>query len=194
MKLMYKWYKYHLNVICDKCNLPIPCQSFDGQPTCQECGNISDKTWQEAIEYSNIKKIQQYDDGSTSLSGFMQIEMNYKHVDDIRCYHCQNIIETPVDMNVAGVDCNHCQQEIKFDTLNIASLKDFIFYFYKQQKKQASENIIAVRCASCGAPLNADATKHEYTCSFCNTLNIVPPALRAKKVLDDIYIGVKKFG
>jgi len=193
MNFQYKWYKYNLNVICSTCSKPIPFQSFEGNPTCEECGNISDKTWSEAVGFSDIKKVKQYDDGSTTLMGFMSIEMNYNLVKDINCYQCHHVLEIPANTELKEIECENCNQLIKFTSDTDDGLKELVFYFHKNKKEDLNGNIIAVRCASCGAPLEADATKNEYTCNFCNTLNIVPPALRAKKVLDDVYVGTKKF-
>ena len=190
MRNEYNWYKYNLNVTCDKCNHPIPFQSFDGNPSCEECGNISDKTWLDAVEFSNIKKIKDYDDGSTNLQGFMSLEMNYNLIEKINCFHCHHTLDIPKDTDLKEVNCANCHQKISFSIIeNNVELKDLVFYFHENRKSNPQGNIIAVRCASCGAPLQADATKNEYTCNFCSTLNIIPPALRAKKVLDDVYVG-----
>ncbi|MBK6274100.1 MAG: hypothetical protein IPF58_05055 [Saprospirales bacterium] len=56
MNLSYNWYKYNLNVICDKCSKPIPFQAVEGNPVCEECGTISDRTWTDAVVFSNITK------------------------------------------------------------------------------------------------------------------------------------------
>ena len=189
MPVSYQWYKYNLNVNCSKCSKPIPFQSFAGNPTCEECGTISDKTWTEAVEFSNITKLSEYDDGSTTLMGFMSIEMNYNKVDAIQCFHCHHVVEIPVVADITKVDCSNCNNHLPVTTANSSDLKNLVFYFHQNEKSNPKGNIIAVRCASCGAPLEADATKNEYTCSFCKTLNIVPPSLRAKKVLDDVYVG-----
>jgi len=113
-------------------------------------------------------------------------------VKDINCYQCHHVLAIPANTELKEIACEHCNQLIKFSSDAEDGSKDLVFYFHKNQKEQPEGNIIAVRCASCGAPLQADATKNEYTCSFCNTLNIVPPSLRARKVLDDVYVGAKK--
>ena len=189
MNSAYKWYKYNLNVICDKCNHAIPFQSVDGNPVCEECGTISDRTWTEAVVFSDIQKVNKYDDGSTSLMGFMHIEMNYNLVEKINCYHCHHTLEIPTDAALTEIDCTNCNNKLSFVSIKENELKELVFYFHKNEKTNPQGNIIAVRCASCGAPLQADNTKNEYTCNFCSTLNIIPPALRAKKVLDDIFVG-----
>jgi DNA-directed RNA polymerase subunit RPC12/RpoP len=186
---MYKWHQYNLNVLCSKCNHSIPFQSFDGNPVCEECGTISDKTWTEAVVFSNIKKVRQHDNGSTQLGGFMNLQMKYDLVPAINCFHCHHTLEIPKQTDLAAIDCANCNHEITFTTIQEPELKNLFFYFHKNEKTNPHGNIIAVRCASCGAPLQADNTKHEYTCNFCSTLNIIPPALRAKKVLDDVFVG-----
>ena len=189
MNLSYNWYKYNLNVICDKCSKPIPFQAVEGNPVCEECGTISDRTWTDAVVFSNITKLNEYDDGSTNFMGFMSIEMNYNKVDAVNCYHCHHVVETPTDTVLTEIDCANCNQKLSFVNINQEELKNLVFYFHKNEKTNPKGSIIAVRCASCGAPLEADTTKNEYTCNFCQTLNIVPPSLRAKKVLDDVYVG-----
>lgn len=186
---MYKWYQYNLNVICSKCSHTIPFQSFEGNPVCESCGSHSDKTWREALVFSNIKKVRQYDNGSTQLGGFMTLQMKYDLVSAISCHHCHHRLEIPKQEDLTSIECTNCNHEITFVSVPEADLKNLVFYFYKTEKTEPQGNIVAVRCASCGAPLQADSSKHEYTCSFCNTLNIIPPALRAKKVLDDVFVG-----
>lgn len=186
---MYKWYKYNLNVVCDKCQHPIPFQSFEGNPSCEECGAVSNKTWTDAVIFSGVKKVKQYNDGSTTLGGFMQLQMNYEAVDNIACFNCHHTLENREDSLSNNIECSQCHQKIDWITIKEDDLKDLVFYFHKNKKDNLKGNIIAVRCASCGAPLQADNTKNEYTCNFCSTLNIIPPALRAKKVLDDVYVG-----
>ena len=186
---MYKWHQYNLNVICSTCNHPIPFQSFEGNPVCEECGTRSDKTWTEAVVFSNIKKVQQYDNGSTQLGGFMNLQMQYDLVPAINCFHCHHALEIPKQAELTTIDCANCNQEISFVTVQEPELKNMVFYFHNKVKTEPLGNIIAVRCASCGAPLQADNTKNEYICNFCSTLNIIPPALRAKKVLDDVFVG-----
>lgn len=186
---VYMWYKYNLNVICDKCNHAIPFQSFTGNPHCEECGTTSDKTWTDAVIFSGVKKVKQYKDGSTSLGGFMQLQMNYEAVDNIACFNCHHTLENLEDSLSNNIECSQCHQKIECTIINEDDLKDLVFYFHKNKKSNPQGNIIAVRCASCGAPLQADNTKNEYTCNFCSTLNIIPPVLRAKKVLDDVYVG-----
>lgn len=185
----YKWYKYNLNVSCDKCNHPIPFQSFLGNPTCSECGNIADKTWVEAVQFSNITKVKQYNEGSTQLAGFMQLQMNYNAVENINCFHCHHILETPINTAIAVVNCKNCMLQISFEKQDNEALKNLVFYFHSNEKEKISGNVISLHCVSCGAPLQTDTTKHEYNCNFCNTLNIIPSALRAKKILDDVYVG-----
>lgn len=192
MNLRNHWYKYQLNVICDKCQHPVPFQSFEGNPNCEECGTISDKTWLEAVEFSKVNKVKQYQykDGSTQLAGFMQVRMNYNAVENIACYHCHHALEIPEISELKEIDCEQCHHKITFTAIEKnPAFKDLVFYFHKNSKDDAQNHIIAVRCASCGAPLQADNTKNEYTCSFCSTLNIIPPSMRAKKVLDDVYVG-----
>lgn len=186
---MYKWYHYNLNVICSTCNHPIPFQSFEGNPLCESCGTSSDKTWTEAVVFSNIKKVRQYDNGSTQLDGFMNLQMQYYIAPAINCFHCHHALEIPKRAELTAIGCSNCNQEISFVAVQEPELKNLVFYFHKKVKTEPQGNIIAVRCASCGAPLQADNTKHEYTCNFCSTLNIIPPALRAKKVLDDVFVG-----
>ncbi|MFN8282771.1 MAG: hypothetical protein U0U67_06120 [Chitinophagales bacterium] len=190
MTIKYRWHQYNLNVICDKCQHPIPFQSFEGNPTCEECGTISDKTWLESVAFSNIEKVKQYQDGSTQLAGFMQLQMNYNFVENINCFYCHHALEIPENTALTTVTCQFCNKDISFAAFdNNTELKNLVFYFHKNVKSDPKGNSIAVRCASCGAPLEADATKNEYTCRFCTTLNIIPPSLRAKKVLDDVYVG-----
>ncbi|MBP8193356.1 MAG: hypothetical protein KAX69_07100 [Chitinophagales bacterium] len=186
---MYKWYRYNLNVICSTCNHPIPFQSFEGNPVCESCGTSSDKTWTEAVVFSNIKKVQQYDNGSTQLGGFMNLQMQYDLVPAINCFHCHHILEIPKQAELTAIGCSNCNQEISFVAVQEAELKNLVFYFFKKVKTEPLGNTIAVRCASCGAPLQTDNTQNEYTCNFCSTLNIIPAALRAKKVLDDVFVG-----
>ena len=188
---MYKWYRYNLNVICSTCNHPIPFQSFDGNPKCEECGTVSDKTWTEAVVFSNIIKVQQYDNGSTQLGGFMNLQMKYDLVPAINCFHCRQALEIRQQADLTSIDCTNCNHEISFVAVQEPELKNLVFYFYKKEKTEPQSNIIAVRCASCGAPLQTNNTQNEYTCNFCSTLNIIPAALRAKKVLDDVFVGWK---
>ncbi len=186
---IYKWHKYHLNVSCDKCNHPIPFQSFDGHPSCEECGHVSDVTWTDTVEFSKIDKVKRYEEGSTQLGGFMSVQMEYKKVDSITCFHCHHALNVPAQEPAVSVECEECHQILSFVVQPAAALQELIFYFHKNEKETLQGNIIAVRCASCGAPLQADNTKNEYTCNFCSTLNIIPPSFRAKKVLDDVYVG-----
>lgn len=184
------WFNVHLNVICEKCQHPIPLQSFEGNPTCEECGTVSDKSWLDALEFSAIKKVKQYKDGSTNLAGFMQIQMNYSAVENIACYHCHHVVKVPDTADLSDISCENCNHKIELIKIeNHAAFKNLVFYIHKNKRYDTKGNIIAVRCASCGAPLQADNTKHEYNCNFCSTLNIIPPSLRAKKVLDDVYVG-----
>lgn len=185
-----QWFKFHLNVICDKCQHTIPFQSIGGSPACEECGTLSESTWLEVLEFSKLQKIKQYKDGSTQLAGFMQLQMNYSAVDGVPCYHCHYTLNVFPSQEQHSQDCQQCHQSIEFVSIkSIPAFSNLFFYFHKNKKTDVSSATVAVRCASCGAPLQVDQSRDKYTCNFCNTLNIIPPSLRAKKVLDDIYIG-----
>lgn len=185
-----QWFKFHLNVICDKCQHAIPFQSIEGAPVCEECGTHGKSTWLEVLEFSKLQKIKQYKDGSTQLAGFMQLQMNYNAVDGVPCYHCHHTLNVFPTHEQHSQDCQQCHQGIEFVSIkSIPAFSNLFFYFHKNKKTDVSGTTVAVRCASCGAPLHADPSRDKYTCNFCNTLNIIPPSLRAKKVLDDIYIG-----
>lgn len=172
-KSSFKWYRYNLNVMCERCQEPIPFQEMNNKPLCDKCGTICEHTWAEAVEFSKILKLKQWETGSTNLGGFMRIEMNYKLEPYVNCFNCNHQLSLVKEEGDEDTKCSNCNQIIKLQQFN----PDLFFYYHPNEKKDSGQYIIAVRCASCGAPCDANSSNYEYNCKFCNTLNIIPPSI-----------------
>lgn len=187
----YLWYQYRLQVACDKCGNVIVCQQLDGSPECGDCGETSPHSWEDAMRFCQIEDLRHGDTGSKQLIGLMTAKSCTEEVAGVNCYHCQKSIHPNVDV-VSGQDyaCESCRQKIAFKP--IQSAECMVFYRFINTGDTLSESLIAVRCISCGAPLDVDPGNVNFECSFCRVQNILPVSLRQERVLDDIYIGVQK--
>lgn len=186
----YKWYSYNLYVGCEKCGNKIPMQGVTGNPQCSDCGYTMPHTWVEAMEFVGLDDLRSGKGGNRKLFGQMEANLNIKSMEHISCMHCNGQLNVPVTKDGDAL-CNHCSMPL--GVARVEGLKDIAIYRYGAGGPGGSkkpQGMVAVRCAACGAPLKADPTKTGYTCDSCNTENILPPALRYKVVLDDIYLGV----
>jgi ribosomal protein S27E len=187
----YRWYQYRLQVDCDKCGNPVVFQHLEGSPECENCGETSKHTWAEAMDFCGLEELGRGEAGSRQLMGLMTAASVSDEVAEIHCHHCEKPIHPNVDV-IAGQDycCESCQRTLTFQF--IPSTKNLVFYRFVNPGNTSSTSLIAVRCISCGAPLDVNPGKANFECSFCKVQNILPVSLRQKTVLDDIYIGVQK--
>ncbi len=118
----------------------------------------------------------------------MDIKVNFSPAPHINCYHCKSNISIAPDSDLKNFDCNHCKKHLEFEEVT----NEIVFYSFKKgDLKNAVPAMVAVRCVSCAAPLEADPTKTNYHCKFCGTENILPPSMRYKVVVNDTFIGLK---
>lgn len=189
----YRWYKYNFNTSCIKCGNKIAMQSPLGAPECDDCGELSKHSWEEMLTICDLKDLRRNGVGHKKIFSVMEANVNSENVSTINCYHCKTAMLPKTDLiESKSCECPKCNELIGFETLS--SYKDFVFYRYVNQKISTANKsaLIAVRCAACGAPLQTDPTKTNYTCEFCSVENILPPSLRHRRVLDDVYIGIQK--
>lgn len=189
----YLWYRFILQVACDKCGNNIAQQEMDRLIRCDDCGDVSSQHWGSAMEFCGIAELLQAKTGSKHLTGLMTATSSSNAVAEINCHHCRKIVQPAGNLMVEGeYTCENCSKKIAFKP--IALDKHLVFYRFVNRDKIDPDSVstIAVRCASCGAPMDVDPYKTNYPCTFCNVQNILPPALRQKRVLDDIFIGVQK--
>ncbi len=168
-------------------------QAPTGSPECESCGETSKHTWLDAMDFCRVEELVRGETGNKHLMGFMTATSNSEVVDDVQCQHCKKTIHPDIDIaTVQDYRCEHCQEKITFQA--IRSVDGLVFYRFFRGEKINGEStaLIAVRCVSCGAPLQVDACETHYPCSFCEVENVLPPSLRQKKVLDDVFIGVRK--
>ncbi len=191
--IRYLWYQYRLQVACDKCGNQMVLQALTGSPECESCGAISRHTWLDAMDFCRVEELAKGKTGNKHLMGLMTATSSSEAVDDVRCHHCKKTIHPGVDIaTVPDYRCEHCQEKISFQ--EIRSVDGLVLYRFSSDEKMNGESaaLIAVRCVSCGAPMEVDARKTHYPCSFCKVENVLPPSLRQKRVLDDIFIGMRK--
>ncbi|MEO6424566.1 MAG: hypothetical protein ABIP40_04100 [Bacteroidia bacterium] len=168
-------------------------QSLEGAPHCNDCGETSESSWEELCSIADIKDLRKGSGSNKSIYAVMQIALNTEPVDEITCHHCKNKIDLHEDLvTQKNCDCPSCKQKLEFESLS--TYNDFTFYRYVNQKIDPSQqnSVIAVHCAACGAPLQKDPGKINYNCNFCGCENILPVALRQKRVLDDFFAGIQK--
>ena len=187
----YTWYKFKMYVGCLKCGAKIAMQSTNGNPTCQECGEINENTWEEVCNIADIKDLIKGQVSNKKItSSTVDISLKTGNADAITCHHCKTKVEFHEDLlQKRKYDCPSCNKNLDFESL--PSNGDFVFYRYINQKIDTAQNsVIVVHCAACGAPLQKNPEKINYHCDFCNCENILPLALRQKRVLDDIFAAV----
>lgn len=180
----YKWNSFNLNVPCTKCGNNIILQEFEGNPTCNECGNINKRDWPLVLrEVLSIFKF-----GDSKRISMSSCKANWEPVEKINCYHCKSIIEITEESDLKNYSCSSCNQSLNFNEFE--QLEDIVLYKCGAiNSAQEAAKLIAVRCISCGAPLEVDSTKNNFHCQFCSTDNVLPMSLRYKVVLDDIFVG-----
>lgn len=189
----YKWYKFNLNVACARCGNNIPMQHTTGWPECDDCGEKSKHTWVDAMNFSDVKDLIKGETGNKKLLGLMSANSNTEAVATLNCYDCKQSIHPTEDLiSTKKHTCEHCEKELHFESFN--EINNIVFYTYVNKKISDANKaaLVAVRCAACGAPLETDPSKTNYHCKFCGVENILPPSLRHRRVLDDIYAGVQK--
>lgn len=189
----YRWYSYDLLVGCPKCGDKIPFQGIAGNPQCGDCGHTLKYTWAEVLKQAEVEDLKKRgrNGQSSTILGKVNINLSTAWVEGIPCGHCKKTMEISVDTQPGDITCSHCNKPSPATTNE--QIKDMVFY--KSGNSAAVQtgtiDMVAVRCASCGAPLQADPTKSNYNCQFCHTENILPPSMRRKVVLDDMYVGVQ---
>ncbi len=189
----YTWYQFKMYVGCLKCGAKIAMQSVDGKPHCQECGEVNENTWEEVCSVADIKDLRKGQVSNKKItSPTVDISLKTANADGISCHHCKTTIDLHEDLKRKSCNCPSCDQKLEFE--NLSSYGDFVFYRYVNQKIDPSQqnSVIAVHCAACGAPLQKDPGKINYNCNFCGCENILPVALRQKRVLDDIFAGIQE--
>lgn len=184
----YNWHVFHLNTKCQKCGNNIPVQDVEEQPTCNECGHVNKISWAEIIQTADIEGMKRGGSSKKTMLGTIDATLQFDKVNEIKCHHCKSVLEFNADDNLSNYQCPSCHQSLKFTSLPM--LPDFLFY---KSGNSVPEGIkmVAVRCVSCGAPLEVDPTKNQFNCKFCSTDNILPMSMRYKVVLDDLYFGEK---
>jgi DNA-directed RNA polymerase subunit RPC12/RpoP len=187
----YKWFSYNLNIACEKCGDRIILQDPNEKLVCKSCSNHSSYTWPEVLYRVKLEDIKKTDTGSKNLVGEIDARSKFDSVDHISCYHCKSTLKITQETELTDYHCPDCNKPLAFE--NISEMHDFVFYSYKTNPAESSSPaLVAVRCVSCGAPLEADPTKSDYHCKFCSTENVLPVSLRYKVVVNDIYIGIKR--
>lgn len=194
MKKLYsfKWFQFNLNVECTKCGNNIVFQDFKGNPSCNECGNENKYPWTEVMKEIGVMEVPSGKWGSRKLLGGFNASANVDTAEYIDCYHCKSHLLLPDDTDTKNFNCTSCNQTLSF--YEYPEFKDLIFYRSAEndQSKDVGIKPIAVRCVSCGAPLEVDPTKNNFSCKFCSTDNILPMSMRYKVVLADMFVADKK--
>ncbi len=184
----YNWSTLSVIVDCSKCGNNIVLQNFDGNPKCSDCGNINKKSWENIIKAVDLPAMKKANSDHKIMMGTINGKVQLDNVDSIPCYHCKQALTLPEQSGLENYLCNHCNQSVSFKEYE--GMDELVFYKASSDAK-IKENVqmIAVRCVSCGAPLEADPTKNNFHCKFCSTENILPVSLRYKVVLDDIFVS-----
>jgi len=191
--IRYLWYQYRLQVACEKCGNQMVLQEPSGSPECESCGESFKHTWLDAMDFCRVGELVKGKTGNRHLMGLMTAISSSEAVADVQCHHCKKIINPDIDICATpDYPCEHCQEKISFQSID--SVDGLVFYRFISGGKIDEDAIalIAVRCISCGAPLEVDARKAHFPCSFCKVENVLPPGLRQKRILDDIFIGARK--
>jgi predicted RNA-binding Zn-ribbon protein involved in translation (DUF1610 family) len=190
-KYHYNWNTFNLIVDCDKCGNNIVLQDLKGSPTCSDCGNVNKTGWDEVINRVDILGMKKGNSTQKTLLGSINARASLNPAKHINCYHCNQILQLPEQGSLDNYHCNHCNTPVEF--YEDANQDELVFYkagLHNQEPAQAVQ-MIAVRCVSCGAPLEVDPTKNNFTCKFCSTENILPPSLRYKVVLADTFVAIR---
>jgi len=184
----YNWHLLHLHVECTKCGNSIVLQDFDGNPACADCGNINKTTWSQVIKQCDVTGMNKAGSQLKKLLGTITGSVNTEAVKNITCYHCNQILVFGDQEDLKNYSCSSCNQFLEFKEYD--TIEDLVFYRQRSGKPETQPlQMIAVRCVSCGAPLEADPLKNQFHCKFCNTDNILPASLRHKVILDNIYVS-----
>jgi predicted RNA-binding Zn-ribbon protein involved in translation (DUF1610 family) len=188
-KYTYRWYRYTLNINCVRCNAPIPFQNVAASVVCPECGEKHNTTWEDLLEESDVLELKRGETGTRNIFSKINKSIRSAAAKEIICHHCQKPLDLTQNVIAsASVSCNHCNEPLNFTPLQCDP--QMIVYTEAKSPELPKGHLIAVRCVSCGAPLQTDPAQTHFTCTFCETENILPPTLRQKKVVRDVYIGV----
>jgi predicted RNA-binding Zn-ribbon protein involved in translation (DUF1610 family) len=195
MKKLYsfKWFQFNLKNECSKCGNNIVFQDFEGKPTCNECGYEEKFDWPEVLKEIGITGVTAEKWGNSKIMGGFNASANAEPVEYIDCYHCNSHLLLPDNTDTKNFNCTSCNEPLSF--YEYPEFKDLIFYKSgdnNNNNKDTGIKPIAVRCVSCGAPLEVDPTKNSFNCKFCSTDNILPTSMRYKVVLSDIFVADKK--
>lgn len=187
----YDWYQLNILVQCTKCGNHIVFQDAEGYPTCNECGNVHSLTWEHNIKEMDIIGMRRGGSDHKIMMGTIQGNVRVEKKDHINCYSCKHPIELPDQDEPIGISCKNCTSPLSFKIFD--SMSELVFYKSGNSAKANANSVqpIAVRCVSCGGPLEVDPTKNNFTCKFCSTENILPPSLRYKVSLDDVYVAIR---
>lgn len=187
----YAWSSVNLNTNCSACGNNIVFQEFDGRPTCNECGNINEITWLTILKRVDVVVLAQGDQNKKRIMGDIDASILLKPIEKINCYHCKSALEIHEEDDIKSYACKSCNESLYFKEYK--ELSDMVFYKNAATiSSQENVKLIAVRCVSCGAPLEVDSTKSNFHCQFCSTDNVLPMSLRYKVVLADMFVGARK--
>lgn len=161
-------------------------QDVESPPTCNECGHQNKISWKEIIQQADIIGMKRGGSSKKTMMGTIDAVVAFEALSSAPCFHCKQPLPKLHEPEKSNIECEFCHQHLSFTKLS--GMEDFVFY---RSGNSVPEGIkpIAVRCVSCGAPLEVDPTRNNFTCKFCSTDNILPMAMRYKVVLDDIYLG-----
>jgi len=187
----YDWHLLNILVQCTKCGNNIVFQDTKGNPTCNECGNINSLSWEDHIKQMDIIGMKRGGSDYKIMMGTINGNVRVAKKENIHCYQCKNTITLPEQDEPINISCNNCTTPLSFTMYS--SIEELVFYKTGNTAITNTDTIkpIAVRCVSCGAPLEVDPTKNNFNCKFCSTENILPPSLRYKVVLDDVYVAIR---
>jgi DNA-directed RNA polymerase subunit RPC12/RpoP len=187
----YQWFNFNIVISCDKCGGKIPMQQLDGNPTCEDCGHVASYTWFDTMKRFNVGEFRKNQPHKCMSMGEINGNLTSSKVGEVGCYHCGTQVRLN-DQTELPMTCTNCSMDLNVKKLD--HFLDLLFYTEVKSKvgmKPGGESMIAVRCAACGGPLKVDPTKEHYKCEFCHVDNVLPPAMRYKVVLNNLYVGAK---
>ena len=185
----YKWYAFNLNLECPRCRSGIIFQKPENYPVCSACGQEYKIPWTEVLKNIKIRNIGGKNFGSRQL-GRITGTWSADPEKEIKCRHCGSAYALSGGIELDKIRCPSCDKALTF--WQYGQFEDIVFYLPDGDALDEEVKMVSVHCASCGAPLEADPRNNEFTCKFCSTLNILPPQLRYRIPVHDIYAGARQ--
>ncbi len=178
------WRRLEARVSCTRCGEKQFFHSLREKLVCAACGKEERHTWSDVLLRLGIGRVAMDSTATLSTMGGDEARAFWEDAPGgLQCFNCSAPVKQEPTEDAA---CAGCAQVLGFEQLG----ERISFYALRKQGAELPpHSMVALKCASCNAPLEADVSNEKYHCSFCNTDNVLPPQLKYKYVFSEVFVS-----